>query len=275
YMSENPGSKYYKLASQKIKELNEIYKLIDELEKAFSQEDIARIAFSLASCDNPASVPPLIKLLQSDDEFRSLIGALALGHMARKEVIFDLLELAKSADAGHRKYAAWILGRTQVKNKRITDTLLGLLNDADSEVRMYAAWALGRLQIKGATKPLQALAKRSPDAADSKEAAKAIDAINNKFYNPKVKGQPPWLLVPEKDIPFSVAHTGSILTLNITGSAEMWGFIFKKSDSVLPLKVSRWKSAVIYWGGKGEIEDKWLWKTVELAGKYYPNVDLL
>jgi len=275
YMTENPGSKYYKLAQNKVKELHNIYSLIDELEKAHDQEDITKIAFSLASYDNTASIAPLVELIKSEDTFKSSIGALSLGHLGREEAVFDMLELAKSYQPLHRKHAAWVLGRLQVKNDKVINALIGLLSDTDSEVRMYAAWALGRLEVKKAMKNLQALAKRSPDADDSKEAAKALDAINKKFYNPTIKNQPPWLLVPEKDIPFTVAHSGPILTLNIVGSAEAWGYIFKESDTILPLKVSNWNSVVIYWGGKGKVEDKWLWKTISLEGKYYPNVDQL
>jgi len=153
----------------------------DALIAALSDKELSkvkiRILEALSKIGTSVTFPVLIKSLKSENEHLRGEAALALGRMARRELIdkaasdsLTLLVADKSSDV--RWKACYALA--QIAKDLDIGRLRNAVYDKNPLVRMYAIQALGKLKNLTILEPLGAIIKNDPDWRVRVKAANAL-----------------------------------------------------------------------------------------------------
>ena len=119
---------------------------IDALIDLFSDEDLRWMAVRQLAMFRTAAVPPLLEVLDSDDDDVLRFAVYALGEIKSAAAVPPIIELLTHPNPDVRQNAVFALG--MIKDKSATEPLIAALKDEDSVVRGYAATALGESAIE-------------------------------------------------------------------------------------------------------------------------------
>jgi HEAT repeat protein len=146
------------------------------LEAIQSEGDTALAsASSLIKIGDPASVEPLIGLLDNRVEQVRLYAAYALGGLKDRRAVMPLIKALADPSSSVRGIAAHALG--QIGSREATAALMTALDDASPHVRSTAAYALARIGDRQAVAKLETKLNGDPDFTARKAAREALDAL--------------------------------------------------------------------------------------------------
>jgi HEAT repeat protein len=131
---------------------------IDALTDLFSNEDLRWMAVRQLAMFRTFAVPPLLELLDSDDDDILRFAVYALGEIKSPTAVPPIVKLLDHPNPEVRQNAVFALGL--IRDKRATEPLIAALRDEDSVVRGYAATALGEIGDPKAKEALLAALKR-------------------------------------------------------------------------------------------------------------------
>ncbi|MCF2138733.1 MAG: HEAT repeat domain-containing protein [Candidatus Lokiarchaeota archaeon] len=134
------------LALGLIEDKNSLFPLIECLEDENSQVRVNALV-ALSNLGDPRSVEPIIELIDTEtDDAVKQMAILTLGPLGQKDkrIIPPLVKLLQSDNPRFRQYAVLSLGQT--KSPEIIEPLLNVLNDEDSYVRRACASALSDIK---------------------------------------------------------------------------------------------------------------------------------
>jgi HEAT repeat protein len=131
---------------------------IDALIGFFSDEDLRWMAVRQLAMFRTAAVPPLLEILDSDDDDVLRFAVYALGEIKSPTAVPPIIDLLRHPNPEVRQNAVFALG--MIGDKTATEPLIAALKDEDSVVRGYAATALGELGDPKAKEALLEALKR-------------------------------------------------------------------------------------------------------------------